>query len=1011
MRLAILKESIRSSRLTRVLLHLVLASVSPLAQNSALICLSNLVVLYTMPITINTTKIQSQDSDGCLFLAPNARTKQALIAGFVANAAEGEVRVAQSVYSFSEWLDLLWEELSFQVLLPVIIGNLELKSWLKQKIEADTQWQLTNELGVAEKMLDAYKVLSQWGISLNSLGKVLSASEETCIITQDLLDLSLFNDANLEPNYLNEQGEKLAESLSFFAQQPSAPCTLDSVSKEVECFINFGLALESFLMERNLIASFKKLWWLIENQRKLITLLPEKIVLVGFNQLTPAEQSFIQLCIKSGSQVSEFQPQVKADFIKRTQHTELKSELEFAAKLTKQITLESPDKNIAVVVHQLANYTDQVHDIFSQVFHPEEDKPWVELERMRYNVSAGESFQALPLIYIATKILGFDYKGLNLESLYLIKTTPFIDWGQHTAEIRAFLNQLGNLSYPQYSYDFILQAIKTHAKAKELELLKQRIELLLNASNTPRPMQAWVDSWSHRLQYWGWGVKEKLNQAELKQLKEFEALMLGTKNLTRVYDKPRHSQAKEFLFQAIKQASFQMPSDRTNIHILGVLEAAGLEFDATIIVGFNQSNWPQKAKLNPFIPTLVQQTFKMPNSSAEKEYEYAKDISSSLLNSASSIWITESFNEAGETNSSSFFEKISLCLPSEFVADSAEPIFTPDYQWITDEKIDLQESSIKGGTYLLSNYAACPFKSLSSFLFDLSIPEDNKPGIQAKIKGSWLHTAMEFFWNKVKDKKTLLAMEQSQIDESIRRALLDAKNVYLKQLYANASEPVIDIEFNKLFQQIRELLIIETQKPDFKVATEIEQTLNLNGIDLKFRVDRIDTLADGSIEIIDYKTGSTDIKKWLGERPQEAQMPAYILANQQSKVAGLYYAKVKTGEIAQSGFSFSPQLNENDLQSPFKETVSCIELSAENKLDKTKSFLKNTNGYNFNLNVLAQWRHDLSNLAENIKSGYMPVSPQSTSENCRFCELSDFCRIQEGQPEKLACSTEETADE
>ena len=158
-------------------------------------------------------------------------------------------------------------------------------------------------------------------------------------------------------------------------------------------------------------------------------------------------------------------------------------------------------------------------------------------------------------------------------------------------------------------------------------------------------------------------------------------------------------------------------------------------------------------------------------------------------------------------------------------------------------------------------------------------------------------------------------------------------------------------------------------------------------------IDRIDRMKDGRIEIIDYKSGRVDIKKWLGKRPEEAQMPAYVLSCQSENVSSVSYSVIKTGSISRHGVKF----DDNDLfQHVFFE---------ENELgtkDKTKYILLKENLIDINKSLVEQWQKNLENITKKIISGAMPVSPKKEIDSCRYCDYGDFCRIDEPQPDEAS---------
>ena len=64
----------------------------------------------------------------------------------------------------------------------------------------------------------------------------------------------------------------------------------------------------------------------------------------------------------------------------------------------------------------------------------------------------------------------------------------------------------------------------------------------------------------------------------------------------------------------------------------------------------------------------------------------------------------------------------------------------------------------------------------------------------------------------------------------------------------------------------------------------------------------MDRLADGSLAVIDYKTGANaEIRAWLDERPKLPQMPAYVQALGPEHVGAVAFARVRSGDTGYVG--------------------------------------------------------------------------------------------------------------
>lgn len=303
--------------------------------------------------------------------------------------------------------------------------------------------------------------------------------------------------------------------------------------------------------------------------------------------------------------------------------------------------------------------------------------------------------------------------------------------------------------------------------------------------------------------------------------------------------------------------------------------------------------------------------------------------------------------------------------------------------------IDLSVTEISGGAYLLSQYADCPFKAMANFQFKIRVARQLNQGIDPRIRGAWLHRAMELFWLKLKTQQALLDLSLQARQALIHQVLRESHAEYAALLLANTLKEVVECEYEKLFLLIDEWVALELKRQAFVCQLEVEKSLHLSGIDFKLRIDRIDINQRGEFSIIDYKTGSTDVRKWLGQRPTEAQMPAYVLACEQEPLRSLSYARLKTGEVARQGIWFAA---EKEGGSRF------LDIGLDATKDKTKRILANDGLVDNDASLVVQWKKNLTDLASKIAGGEMPVSPKQLNDSCRYCDFAEFCRIAESQP-------------
>jgi hypothetical protein len=152
--------------------------------------------------------------------------------------------------------------------------------------------------------------------------------------------------------------------------------------------------------------------------------------------------------------------------------------------------------------------------------------------------------------------------------------------------------------------------------------------------------------------------------------------------------------------------------------------------------------------------------------------------------------------------------------------------------------------------------------------------------------------------------------------------------------------------------------------------------LQLGGIGMSMRIDRVDTLADGSVAVIDYKSGrAVEPVKWFAPRPSGTQVGLYALALRAMpdppEVRATVYAQLKAGEIDVKGLAADAEAW------PAMKSVAGLRHAALATW----------------ADVEADWARRYGALAMDFAQGVAPVAPRDT-QSCARCNLHALCRIQ-----------------
>ncbi|MDQ6981563.1 MAG: PD-(D/E)XK nuclease family protein [Mariprofundus sp.] len=415
----------------------------------------------------------------------------------------------------------------------------------------------------------------------------------------------------------------------------------------------------------------------------------------------------------------------------------------------------------------------------------------------------------------------------------------------------------------------------------------------------------------------------------------------------------------------------------SHVVVMPLSQMAGLKFDHVFIMGMDEEAFPPPARPYPLLPASVQKKYALPMSNGTLVYETSQLLWESVLQSASHIEISY----AGQRDDKTL-------LASPFVADLTPKkpcsIATKSVRLEMEAMYDASpvplkvEQSVKGGTSIIKNQSACPFRAFATHRLGIAVLGETTPGIEASSKGSLMHLALEYIWRTLERQSALAVLGEQEkadlIDASIEHAWAES--------HVAADSRTRSYEKKRMQGVLSAWLELELQRPEFRVVA-IEQMFHMQlpeasslQFDVNIKADRMDVDAAGRKVLIDYKTGvKQSTAKWLSDendgRIKEPQLPQYALAAKLGVDDAVAFARVRSGDMAYEG------LCGDDIG--IKGIIACD--GKRNAPDDWQA-------------VLDDWKTHLNALAMEFVDGRCDVAPRDCHA-CKYCGLEAVCRIEE----------------
>jgi len=702
----------------------------------------------------------------------------------------------------------------------------------------------------------------------------------------------------------------------------------------------------------------------------------KQCIFAGFDVFTASQLELIGILEEQGVQISQF---VAANQNIQQRHFcagDVKDELMCMAQWAKEQLLAKPSARIGIVVPDLTAKHAALESAFQAVFYPDLIYPTQLPTTKPYNISLGRPLANYAIIKQVFRGLSLFNKELALADLSALLRSPFIVAGESEWSARAtFEAELRNQGFLSITLKQLVRRLQ--AKESCPELFTASAKLLAYKKAAPNRILAseWAVVFRDVFEIAGWQGERTISSVEFQVLQAWDGVLQDLARLDRVLSVINLDAAIAQLNKIAKARLFQPETAPAAIQVMGLMEAAGHNFDALWVCGLDALSWPAPANPNAFLPLLEQRKQGLVQACSELQYSLAKVITKKWQTAAATVIFSyPAFIDETATIASPLIADIEVIDRASLL--SSEPVSPLSQQLATNElteQVDNNAPAVtdntqsKGGVGIIKDQSACPFKAFAHYRLQARALNEPEPGIDAMLRGSLVHACLEGLWLELKTQQALLDLTDQQrqdLVEKITQVVVEKQSQYEPLLAGRFGQ----LEAARLQKVLLDWLLVDAAREPFAVSdVEFKQAINIDKLHINTTVDRIDTLPDGTMAIIDYKTGSARPSAWFAERMEEPQLPLYTVFSEHN-IQSIAFAQVKKGDHKYAGIT--------NVESSF---------SALKTIEKEKASTANWESQ------LTQWKGSITSLANEYIRGYAAVEPSPKA--CEYCDLSPLCRV------------------
>lgn len=634
--------------------------------------------------------------------------------------------------------------------------------------------------------------------------------------------------------------------------------------------------------------------------------LPSRIVLAGFDRVTPLLEAILDAVRERGTIVDR-SPVKDAGNMQLFAYDDPDAELRAAGAWARAELETRADQKLGIVVSNLEQDAARAGRLIRDGFVPgwQYAEAW---QAAAVNVSYGRRLTDYPAIHVALLVLRWSHRDLDGRDISLLLRSPFVGSGAIAGRARLEL-ELRQSADRQWSPEALLRALGGRDAPADSGDWFARMSRLVELRNT-FPGTASPAFWAQRadeiLRVFNWPGDGALDSDDFQLVNRWRDLLNDLARLELISPSLTLANAYTELVSMAGETVFQAEMDAPVIQVLGPLEAAGLEFDQLWVTGLTADQWPPARQPLALLSRRLQRDYGMPDADPLDTAGYASRVLARLSRSAPIGRFSYPVSAADAEQA-----------PTTLI-DVGNDIASPDNPGWHAVKLSAisgttlldhdpvprvqADEIVAGGAGTIQRQCSEPFAAFVSGRLGVSRLQAIAAGLSPMMRGNLIHSALYYLNESRPSQETIRNWDQQETEKRIANAVARAFKRYERHA-DRVLGAVLLLEKRRAAALLAGVIRVDLERESFSVdAVETSVDVKLGGVPLSLRVDRVDRLDDGAIAILDYKTGTPQRFLDRSGEPADMQLVVYACALADPVAAlGLYNIDSREIAIADAG--------------------------------------------------------------------------------------------------------------